>query len=76
MLNVDLRLEELESVDAGEDVSVGVDLEEVAVVHVEPESPRGERRVVLELEQLLWVSERDEPLLKQPEAQNLNLVVC
>ena len=60
---------------ACEDVPVGVDLEEVAVVHVEPESPRGERRVVLELEQLLGVTEGDEPLLQQPEAQYLNLVV-
>ena len=68
----DLRREELESVDACEDVPVGVDLEEVAVVHVEPESPRGERRVVLELEELLGVTEGDKPLLQQPEAQNLN----
>ena len=59
--------------DAGEDVSVGVDLEEVAVVHVEPESPRGERWVVLELEELLGVTERDEAVLQQPKAQNLTV---
>ena len=57
--------------DADEDVSVGVDLEEVAVVHVEPESPRGERGVVLELEELLGVTERDEAFLQQSKAQNL-----
>ena len=59
--------------DACEDVSVGVDLEEVAVVHVEPESPRGERWVVLELEELLGVTERDEAVLQQPKAQNLTV---
>lgn len=57
--------------DADEDVSVGVDLEEVAVVHVEPEPPRGEGGVVLKLEELLGVTERDETLLQQPKPQNL-----
>ena len=57
--------------DTDENVSVGVDLEEVAVVHVEPESPRGERWVVLELEELLGVTERDEAFLQQSKAQNL-----
>lgn len=57
--------------DTDENVSVGVDLEEVAVVHVEPESPRGERGVVLELEELLGVTERDEAFLQQSKAQNL-----
>ena len=72
MCFANLRLEKLETVNADENVSVGVDFEQVAVVLVEPESPGGERRVVLELEQLLGVTDGDEPLLQQSEAQNLS----
>ena len=72
MCFANLRLEKLETVNADENVSVGVDFEQVAVVLVEPESPGGERGVVLELEELLGVTDGDEPLLQQSETQNLS----
>ena len=40
-----------------QDVSIGIDFEEVAKCGVEPESPRGEAGIVLKLQQVLRVAQ-------------------
>lgn len=52
-------------------VAERVDLEQVPVVGVEPEAPDGELRVVVEIEDLLWVAHRHQPFLDHPEAEDL-----
>jgi hypothetical protein len=56
---IDLLLEELKAMDANEDVSVGVDFEEVAIERVKPETANGECWVVLE-EENFWNDERED----------------
>lgn len=58
---------------ANENVAVRVHLEQVPVQRVEPEATHREGRIVLELEDLDRVAERDEPLLDQVETELLVL---
>jgi hypothetical protein len=58
MTLIDLLLEELKSMNANEDVSVGVDFEEVAIERVKPETANGECWVVLE-EKNFWNDEKE-----------------
>ena len=57
---------------ADQDVSVAVDLQQVPVLGVEPETSNREGVVVLEVHDGLRVAESHESLFQQIEAQNLN----
>ena len=59
--------------DADEDVSVRVHLEQVAVDGVKPESTHGETGVVLKLKDLRGVAHGDETFLHEVEPQGLVL---
>ena len=54
-----------------QDVAVAVDLEQVSVEGVEPETPDRKGVIVLEIENGFWITQFNEPFLEQVESQNL-----
>lgn len=54
---------------ADQDVSVGIDLQQITVQGVKPKATDRKRRVVLELEDLLRVSHMDQTLFDEIEAE-------
>ena len=66
-----LRLEELESVDADEDVAETVDLEQVAELGVEPEAADGEGRVIFKVAEVVGVPDLDQTLDQELESEDL-----
>lgn len=55
--------------DANQDISVGVHLQQIAVERVKPKSAHGKRWIVLELQNFLWISHVDQTFFDEVKAE-------